>query len=68
MHFTCLLALITSIASGLSDEKNKISEKELNEMDISNLPDKELKGRVIEILTEVGSRTDEHSKNFATGR
>lgn len=37
-------------------------------MDISNLPDNELKGRVIEILTEVGSRTDEHSKNFATGR
>ena len=37
-------------------------------MDISNLPDKELKGIVIQILTELGSRMDEHSKNFVTGR
>lgn len=37
-------------------------------MDISSLPNKELKGIVIKILTELGSRMDEHSKNFATGR
>lgn len=35
-------------------------------MDISKLPDKELKGIVIKILTELGSGMDEHSKNFAT--
>ena len=32
-------------------------------MDISKLPDKELKGIVIKILTELGSGMDEHSKN-----
>lgn len=51
-----------------SKEQNKISEKELKEMDISKLPDKELEGTVIKILTELGSGMDEHSKNFATGR
>lgn len=31
--------------------KNKISEKELNETEISNMPDKELEVIIIKILT-----------------
>ena len=41
--------------------KKKNPEK-TNEND--NLPDKELKALVIRMLTELGKRIDEHSKNF----
>ena len=33
-------------------------------MEISNLPDKEFKTMVINVLTELGRRMDELSKNF----
>ena len=35
-----------------------------NEMEISNLPDKEFKVMVIKKLAELGRRMDEHSENF----
>ena len=45
-------------------EQDKTSEKELNEMEISNLPDKELKVMVIKMLTKCMRRMEEHSENF----
>ena len=44
-------------------EQDKTSEKELNEMEISNVPDKVLKIMVKEMLTELG-RIEEHSENL----
>ena len=44
-------------------EQDKASGKELNEMEISNLPDKEFKVIVIKMLTELGRRKDELSEN-----
>lgn len=44
------------------EEKN--SEKDLNEIEISDLPNKEFKILVIKILTELGRRMNEHSENF----
>ena len=45
-------------------EQDKTSEKELNEMEISNLPDKDLKIMVIMMLTTPGSRMNKHSEKF----
>ena len=45
-------------------EQEKLSEKELNETEISNLPDKEFKVMIIKMLTELWRRVDEHSENF----
>ena len=47
-----------------SKEQDKTSEKELNETEISNLPNKEFKVMVIQMLNELGRRMDEHSENF----
>lgn len=44
-------------------KEDKIPPKNLNEMEVSNLPDKEVKVTVIEMLTEL-SRMDELSENF----
>ena len=41
-------------------EQNKTSEKELNEMEVSNLPDEEFKVMVIKLLTELERRMNEH--------
>ena len=46
------------------NEYNKTSEKELNETEISNLPEKEFKIMVIKMLTELGRRMEEHSEKF----
>ena len=48
------------------EEQNKTSgkKKDLNEMDVCNLPDKEFKVMVTKMLTELRRRTDEHSENF----
>ena len=46
-------------------EYNNTSTKQLNEMDINNLPEKELKVMIIKMLTEL-RRMDEHSENFDT--
>ena len=45
-------------------EQDKTSEKELNEVEISNLPDKEFKVTIIKMFTELRRRMDEHSENF----
>ena len=45
-------------------KQDKSSEKELNEVEISNLPRKEFKVTILKIFTEHGKRMDEHSKNF----
>lgn len=39
--------------------KNKIKLQK-NEMELSNVPDKKLKVRVIKMLTKLGKRMDEH--------
>ena len=44
--------------------QDKISEKELNETEISNLPEKRFKLMVIKILSEFRRRLEEHSENF----
>lgn len=38
--------------------------KNLNVMEISDLPDKEFKVVVIKMLTELGGRMSEHGENF----
>ena len=45
-------------------EQDKFSEKELNETEINNLPDKEYKLIVIRMLGDLRRRIDEHSENF----
>lgn len=42
----------------------KTLEKDFNNMQISNLPNKELKVMVIKMLTQLRRRIDEHSENF----
>lgn len=44
--------------------KTKISEKDTNETEISKLPDEKLNIMVIKLLTALGKRMDEYSKNF----
>lgn len=39
-------------------------EKNLNEMDISSLPDKKFKVMILKMLTKLGRRMDEQSENF----
>ena len=48
-------------------EQDKISEKEITELEIRNLHDKEFKVMVIKILTELRGRMDEHSEKFNKG-
>ena len=45
-------------------EQDKFPEKDLKEMKISNLPDKEFKIMVIKVVTDLRRRMDEHSENF----
>ena len=44
-------------------EQDKTSEKDLSAIEISNVPDKELKVMVIKMLTKIG-RIGDHSENF----
>lgn len=44
-------------------KQDKISEKELNEIETNNLPNKELKVIVIKVLTKL-RRMDNYSYNF----
>lgn len=48
-------------------EQDKTSQKVLNEMEISNLSDKEHKTMVIMMLTELGKRTDNLKEDFNKG-
>ena len=45
-------------------EQDKTSEKELNKIEISNLPNKEFKIMIIKMFTKLGRKMDEHSENF----
>ena len=45
------------------EREHKTPEKELNETEIINLPDKEFKRKVIRMLTDLGRRLDELSEN-----
>lgn len=45
-------------------EQGKTSEKNLYNMEISNLPDKEVKILIIGMFTKLGRRMDDHSENF----
>ena len=45
-------------------EQDKTTEKELNKMEVSNLPDKEFKVMVIKALMALERRVDELSENF----
>uniref|UniRef100_A0A9L0RLG5 L1 transposable element RRM domain-containing protein n=1 Tax=Equus caballus TaxID=9796 RepID=A0A9L0RLG5_HORSE len=45
-------------------EQDKTPEKEVNETEISTLPDKEFKQKLVRMLTDLGRRLDEHSENI----
>ena len=45
-------------------EQDKIPEKELSKTEMSNLPDREFKQRVLSMLTDPGRRMDEFCENF----
>ena len=45
-------------------EQDTTSGKNLNETEISNLPEKEFKVMVIKVLTRHGRRKHEHNENF----
>ena len=45
-------------------EQDKTSEKESNKMEISNLPDKEFKVMIINMLIKLRRRMDESGENF----
>ena len=45
-------------------EKDKPSGKNLNEIEISKLPDKVFKVMVIKMITKLRRRMEEHRKNF----
>ena len=45
-------------------EQDKTPEKELNEMEISNPLNKELKVMIVKTLNELKRRTDEHCEKF----
>ena len=43
-----------------SREQDKTPEKEINETEISKIPDKEFKQKIIRMLTDLGKRLAEH--------
>ena len=45
-------------------KQDKIIEKELIEMVISNLPDEDFKVVIIKMLAELRRKVDKHSENF----
>lgn len=46
-------------------KQDKISDEKPNEVEISNLPDKEFKAMIIKILIELERRVDEYYENFS---
>ena len=48
----------------LTKDQGKTSGKNLNDVDINNLPDKEFRVMVTKMLTELGRRMDEYSESF----
>lgn len=49
-------------------EQNRIPRKKLNETEISKLPDTEFKVMIIETLTNLRKRMDEHGENLPKGQ
>ena len=47
-----------------TEEQDETSEKELKEMKIRNLPDKELKVMILNMFTELRRKMEEHSENL----
>lgn len=47
-----------------NERTRQAQKKSLNEMEISNLPDKELKGTAMKMLMELGRGVAEQSENF----
>ena len=45
-------------------EQNKTPGENPNEMDVSNIPDKEFKATVITMLSKLSRRMEQHSVNF----
>lgn len=48
----------------LSNERRQTPGNKLNETEIINAADREFKVTVINMLTEIGKRMEEHSENF----
>lgn len=48
----------------ITRKKSKTLRKNLHEMQINNLPDREFKVRVINVLTKHWRRTDEYNESF----
>ena len=46
-------------------DQDKVLEKNPNETETNNLPDKEFKAIVIRMLTRLGKRIDEQSEKFS---
>ena len=46
-------------------KQDKTSDEKPNEVEISNLPDKEFKAMIIKILIELERRVDEYYENFS---
>lgn len=44
--------------------QDKTPRKDPNKMEVSNIPDKDFKIIVIKMLTELGKKMEEHTKNF----
>lgn len=47
-----------------TEEQEETSEKELKEMKIRNLPDKELKVIILNMFTELRRKMEEHTENL----
>ena len=45
-------------------EQNKTPGENPNEMDVSNIPDKEFKATVLTMLSKLSRRMEQHSVNF----
>ena len=45
-------------------EQDKTPEKQLNEVEMSHVPDKEFKVMITKMQNELGRRMDEHSEKF----
>ena len=50
----------------IKQKQNKSPEKELNEMEASNLPDTEFKKMVIRMLKEIGENFKEFIENYSS--
>ena len=46
------------------NEQNKTPGENPNEMDVSNIPDKEFKATVLKMLSKLSRRMEQHSVNF----